>query len=377
MVAEEIFSADSHVLEPYDLWTSSMAATSYAERAPHTRTDDKGRYYFEVDGASPFPMGHAGAAGKSSAELKKIGADSLRTGGWDPIARLEDMAIDGISGEVVYPSAAMSIFQSPDAAYQLACAQVYNDWLVDFCGRADGRLAGVALVPATDIQASVAEITRISGAGLRGVLLPGIPPEGHYAEERFDPLWEAIVGHELPLSFHLLAGAVPGDPTLGSNINLVRMMSVVHLMQQTLSLMMFGGVFDRHPGLRVVSAEHDAGWVAHFGHRLDEMWDRHGQWLAKGHVLKRTPTEYLQSQVWFTFQKDPVAVETRERIGVSQLMWASDYPHSDSTWPESQKVIDADFQGVQSDELSAMLAGNVRTLYRMPRPVSVEAGPAA
>jgi predicted TIM-barrel fold metal-dependent hydrolase len=137
-------------------------------------------------------------------------------------------------------------------------------------------------------------------------------------------------------------------------------------MQLTLALLVFGGVFDRHPGLKVVSAEHDAGWVAHFGYRLDQMFERHRSWLGKEVAdLERTPLEYLQSRVWYTFQKDPVAVETRHRVGLGQLMWASDYPHSDSTWPHSRKVIERDFDGVPASELNAIVGGNARALYRL------------
>jgi predicted TIM-barrel fold metal-dependent hydrolase len=142
-------------------------------------------------------------------------------------------------------------------------------------------------------------------------------------------------------------------------------MSVVQQVQQTLALLIFGRVFDRVPGLKVVSAEHDAGWVAHYSYRLDQMWERHHAWLGRGSEgLERQPSEYLRN-VWFTFQKDPVAVETRDRVGLNQLMWASDYPHSDSTWPHSKKVIERDFAGVPDSDLRAIVADNAAALYHL------------
>ena len=150
---------------------------------------------------------------------------------------------------------------------------------------------------------------------------------------------------------------------LGSGIKMMTVMSVVHAMQQTLSLLIFGGVFDRHPGLRIVSAEHDAGWVAHYAYRLDQLFERHRHWLGPDLTVRHRPSEYVRHRVWFTFQKDPVAVETRHRVGVTQLMWASDYPHSDSTWPHSRKVIERDFGGVPAEELTLLLAGNAAGLY--------------
>jgi len=360
-----IISADSHVLEPHDLWTRGLAGTSFADRAPKMVDDGAGGHLFAVDGLRPFPIGLAGAAGRPSSELKVLGnrADELRQGGWDPVARLADMDTDGVAAEVLYPSVGMTLAQSEDREYQLACIRAYNDWLVDYCARGDGRLVGLAMIPTIDVDAAVAEIERTHAAGLRGAMIPGRPPEGHYAEERFDAMWAAFAERTMPVSFHILTGATDGDPTLGSGIALMTVMSIVHQMQQTLSLLIFGGVFDRHPALRVVSAEHDGGWVAHFAYRLDQMTERHHSWLGRGQQNQRPPSEYLAENCWYTFQKDPVAVETRQRVGVDRLMWASDYPHSDSTWPHSRKVIERDFAGVGDEDLAAMLHGNAATLY--------------
>jgi predicted TIM-barrel fold metal-dependent hydrolase len=253
----------------------------------------------------------------------------------------------------------------PDVAYQLACVRAYNDWLAELCAAAPERVAGYALVSTADVAAAVAEVEHAHTLGLRGVLLPGRPPEGHYAEARFDRLWAECTDRGLPVSFHIaLTGDLAGDPMLGSGIRMMTVMSVVHAMQQTLSLLVFGGVFERHPELTVVSAEHDAGWVAHYSYRLDQMWERHHAWLGRGSEgLEHAPSEYLAKSVWFTFQKDPVAVETRERVGLDRLMWASDYPHSDSTWPHSRKVIERDFAGVPEADLDAIVAGNAAALY--------------
>src|SRR5439155_9884283 len=163
-----------------------------------------------------------------------------------------------------------------------ACIRAYNDWLIEYCAAGNGRLVELAMISTIDVDGAVAEIERTHDAGLRGAMVPGLPSEGHYAEPRSDPLWAAFAERRWPVSFHILTGAMGGDPTLGSKIWMMTVMSVVHQMQQTLSLLVFGGVFDRHPGLRVVSAEHDGGWVAHFAYRLDQMYERHHAWLGRG-----------------------------------------------------------------------------------------------
>lgn len=360
-----IISADSHVLEPHDLWTTRLAGTPFADRAPAMVDDGVGGHLFAVDGLRPFPIGLAGAAGKPSSELKVLGnrADELRRGGWDAAARLADMDTDGVAAEVLYPSVGMTLAQSADLEYQLACVRAYNDWLTEFCAAGRRRLVGLAIIPTIDVDAALREIERAHAAGLRGAMIPGRPPTGHYAQERFDPMWSALADRSMPVSFHILTGALDGDPTLGSGIALMTVMTIVHQMQQTLSLLIFGGVFDRHPALKVVSAEHDGGWVAHFGHRLDQMSERHHGWLGRGQQNRLAPSQYLRANCWYTFQKDPVAVETRQRVGLDRLMWASDYPHSDSTWPHSREVIERDFAGVDAAELAAIVHDNAAALY--------------
>ena len=363
-----VISADSHVLEPPDLWSRRLASGRFADRAPRVVADhETGGHRFLIDGLPPQPISLPGAAGKSSEELRESGPlDDARPGGWDIDARLADQDLDGVAAEVLYPSISMALTQLTDVAYQLACARAYNDWLIELCSRAPDRVAGIALVPVADVDAAVAEVVRTHDAGLRGVLVPGRPCAGHYAEPRFDPLWAASAERWLPVSFHIaLTGDPVGDPTLGSGIRMMTVMSVVQAMQQTLSLLIFGGVFDRHPDLRVVSAEHDAGWVAHYAYRLDQLFDRHRHWLGTDIAIRRRPSDYIGTNAYFTFQKDPVAVATRQRVGVTQLMWASDYPHSDSTWPHSRKMIERDFGGVPDDELALLVGGNAEALYEL------------
>jgi predicted TIM-barrel fold metal-dependent hydrolase len=361
-----VISADSHVLEPPDLWTRRLATTSFAGRAPRVETDpSSGAQVFLIEGLEPQPVSLPGAAGKTSEELREQGSfDEARRGGSDLTARLADQDVDGVDAEVLYPSIAMALTRTADLPLQLACARAYNDWLLELCEPAPHRVAGLALLPTVDVDAAVAEANRVADAGLRGVLIPGRPPEGHYGEARFDRLWRCCAARALPVSFHIaLTGDPVGDPTLGSGIKMMTVMSVVQAMQQTLSLLIFSGVFDRHPDLRIVSAEHDAGWVAHYAARLDQLFDRHRHWLGADLTLRQQPSDYVRSNAWFTFQKDPVAVETRARVGVGQLMWASDYPHSDSTWPHSRKVIERDFDGVPDDELARLVGANAAQLY--------------
>ncbi len=361
-----VISADSHVLEPPDLWTRRLGSGPFAEQAPRIAVDaGTGAQTFLIDGLAPQPVSLPGAAGKSAEELRETGTiEDARAGGWDLDARVADQELDGVEAEVLYPSIAMSLTRIEDVEYQLACVRAYNDWLAELCAGAPSRVAGLALVPTFDVDAAVAEVERAHDLGLRGALVPGRPATGHYAEPRFDRLWATCAERGLPVSFHIaISGDPVGDPTLGSGIKMMTVMSVVQAMQQTLSLFVFGGIFDRHPTLKLVSAEHDGGWVAHYTHRLDQLFERHRHWLGTDVEIRRRPSEYVGANAYFTFQKDPIAVETRHRVGVTQLMWASDYPHSDSTWPHSRKVIERDFGGVPDDELELLVGGNAARVY--------------
>ncbi|MEY2588905.1 MAG: hypothetical protein QOJ67_889, partial [Acidimicrobiaceae bacterium] len=120
MSSYTVISADSHVLEPHDLWTTRLAGGPFEDRAPHMVEHESHGHLFIIDGLKPFPIGLAGAAGKASSELRASGdtADSLRSGGWDPVARLDDMDTDGVAAEVLYPSIGMTLAQSKDRDYQ-------------------------------------------------------------------------------------------------------------------------------------------------------------------------------------------------------------------------------------------------------------------
>ena len=204
------------------------------------------------------------------------------------------MDIDGIDAEVLYPSIGMSLTRVPDVEYQLACVRAYNDWLVELCaGRRNGSRARAPVRPSTSAPRS----TRCSAptrSGCAARSCPAARPRVTTPRPASTRCGRSARSASLPVSFHIaLTGDPAGDPMLGSGIRMMTVMSVVQPMQQTLALFMFGGVFERHPQLTLVSAEHDAGWVAHYAYRLDQMCERHHHWLGPDLELSRRPSEYL------------------------------------------------------------------------------------
>jgi len=276
---------------------------------------------------------------------------SMQKGGYDPDVRVADMDLDGVDAEILYPTVCLLLYTAPDADYRRACVRVYNDWLAEFCSARPERLYGVALLDVEDPGWAVEEMRRAKEAGMVGCMVPGRPPDGDYHETRFDPLWEAASASQLPVSVHAFTDRTrkPSGPSM--------FMDPIHQIQRTLVLLAQSGVFTRHPRLRVVVSEFDAGWVPHFFERFDSIVERRGDDEAG------RPSDVLRRHVHFGFQVDRVAVALREWIGTETLLWGSDYPHVSSFWPRSLEVLDELLAGVPDADRAAITGGNAVGLY--------------
>ena len=368
---QRVISADSHVIEPGDLWTTHITK-KFRDRAPHIEsratmpdgTVEDGQFLV-IEGSGPQRVAGFAAMDVDPKERKSAntrGYDQIRAGGWDPVERLKDQDIDGVSAEVIYPSMTMPYFSLEDAGFQQAVFAAYTTWLSEFVADAPERLVGLALLCLDDIDWAVAELHRARRLGLRGALIPNdVGPDRTYADPLFDPVWAAAAELEMPLSMHILTGrqtrpAGPkGDPWF------VWYMSLPSPAMRSITAMLCGGVFARYPTLKVVSVENDIGWLGHYLFRLQHAWDQFR--YLQGYKDPLSPIEYFAQNIWATFQSDPVGVDTRERIGIDRLMWGSDYPHGDSTWPASRETIDWNFQTVGPDDVAKMTHDNVRALY--------------
>ncbi len=363
---ETVLSADSHVVEPLTLWTERCDAR-FRDRVPRLVREVDGRRgnFVVCEDALPIPLEAFCSAGLSPEELAEAfaaGSPAVRRGGFDPAARLADMAADGIAAEVLYPSVALQAFRVRDAALQRACFRVYNDWLAELCAAAPERLVGVALISLLDVAEGVRELERARALGLRGAMVWAAPPLGDsYARPEYEPFWAAAEAAAMPVSLHL--GTTQELAAPGESIA-VAFILTIQPVQRALAQLVLGGVLERHPGLRLVSVENEIGWLPHFLARLDHAAARYRR--VAGLTLTEPPSAYVRRQVRATFQEDRIGVEARHRIGVEILMWASDYPHSDSTWPRSQEVIARDLGDVPADERRQILAGNVARLYGIP-----------
>lgn len=361
-----VVSADSHMTEPAKLWEERLDK-KWRDRAPRVvTTAETPRPMFVAEGLKPFPVALGFAAGRSGEELKQHAAkgyEAARPSGWDPIERIKDQEIDGVEAEVLYTTLGMPLFGLVDGGLQRACFSVYNDWVSEFCSHNPTRLYGIGLVSLEDIDAGVKELERIHRKGLRGAMIWGSPPSDKpYSSRVYDPFWQAASELQMPLSLHVITGKGKESELNFEQIGLFYM-CLIHEVQRSLSSMIFGGVLERFPKLLLVSAENDTGWIPHFMYRMDHGHDKFG--AMEKEPLPMKPSEYVRRQMWATFQDDPVGPATYKMFGEDKYMWASDFPHSDSTWPDSRQWIQKDFDGVPLEVTKKIVFDNAVKLYRM------------
>ncbi len=356
-----VISADSHITEPPNTYIDYIDP-AWRDRAPKMiNSADKGDL-FVIDGMSrPIAMGLVAAAGKPAEEIVETGItfDQLHRSGWDPKARVADQQRDGVAAEIIYPTVGMMICNHSDFDYKKACFDAYNRWITEYCEEDKTRLLGCGQTAMRTPEEGVQDIRAIHAAGLRGVMMPGDPAVEDYDSPIYNPVWETAIELNIPLSFHILT--MKSSDTRGPRIN--TFLSIIRGNQDIMGTLIFGGVFERYPELKVVCVEADAGWVPHYLYRMDHAYKRHRNWLAPGITLSKLPSEYFSENIYTTFQDDWVAFKSANDMNWRRLLWANDFPHSDSTWPWSQEMLAEQTKSLTSEQTRAILCENVADLY--------------
>jgi uncharacterized protein len=362
-MTRRILSADSHITEPPGTYVDRIDP-AFRDRAPHLVHHEKLGDIFVVPGMkTPIPMGLVAAAGKSAEEIAMFGVrfEELHRGGWNPEARLADQDRDGIAGEILYPTVGMVICNHEDRDFMKACFDAYNLWITEYCSAHPDRLFGIGQTALRTPEEGIEDLRKIKQLGLRGVMLPGFPGTEDYDSAIYDPFYEAAVDLGLPLSFHILTvreGLL--NAPRGPKMN--QFLAIIRGCQDIIGTFVLSGIFERHPKLRVVCVEADAGWAPHYAYRMDHAFKRHRYWLPAG-TLSKLPSEYFWENVYTTFQDDWVAFRMVDLCNPERLMWANDFPHSDSTWPWSQDVLREHGKDLTAPVLDRILHDNVAELY--------------
>ena len=363
------YSCDSHVVEPASVFDGLDKV--FGSRAPRIdRIPGKGEFIVLPKGIR-IPVGRLGIAGHrlddpETTALIARGYAGLNPGVLDPTARLGEQLIDGIVGEVMYPSLNMFSFAGLEDDVKAAVFERHNDYIVDYCSVAPERLVGIGCLPIPDVDAAIIEIERASRRGVRGFMVPAhVDPARPYHHPDYERFWDAVEATGAPLTLHIFTGTdwLTGlAEHWGQPGSTIKGYTLAHTSPaNTLIDLICGGVFERHPQLRVVISEFETGWVSHFLRRLD-----HAIYRTPKHAvdyLTMKPSDYFRRNVSITFEDDAEGIATRAGIGVPNLCWGNDYPHHDSIWPHSMPILEKIMAGVDAAEVERMCFSNAVELY--------------
>ena len=253
-----------------------------------------------------------------------------------------------------------------------ACFRALNDWTTEFVGAAPAKLRGAALLNLDDVPEGVEELERCAGLGLSAAAIPTYPGEQNpYSLPQYDPLWSRAEELQIPLGMH--AGSErpgPGRISFGDFAMKVQksgdaaFRSTYHYWaMRSIADMIFAGVFERHPGLTIAIVEHDVGWVPHFVRRMDMTYKEHRYVSEIEFAEGKVPSDFIKANVYFTFMEDPIFIPFLSMVGADRIMWGSDFPHRESTWPRSRQVLTDLLGGLSGDERRMITYANAARLY--------------
>lgn len=377
----QYISADSHLQIPCDRWTPRVPE-KYRDRAPRFVHLPDGSDGWIIEGRPLYQTGVGLCAGRPYEEWDPRGQSyNGAAGTGSPEQRLREQDRDGIDAEVLFPGGGVFGESIPDDDAYLAMVRAYNDFLAeDYCSVAPDRLIGVGMVPERGIQYSIPEMERCAKLGLKAVVLTTFPNGNYYPTPEDDEFWTAALDLNMPVTVHESIGArgafrgpalqyprqLGGE--LGGQDICVRMTRYGCYGALTSVQMVMSGMFDRFPRLNVFFAENQIGWIPNHLEQMDIHYGRHRFWaerLLGIKPLSRPPSEIVKEHCLWGFQDNPVGVHLRHFIGVDKVMWATDFPHAETDWPNSRAVIERNFAGVPEDEKYKMVAGNAIKFFQL------------
>jgi len=373
-----VISADCHVdliWLPPDLFTANAPA-ALKERMPYVTEGPRGREWVTKNGASFGLDAGMGSAGRLYEPGKIHRSDRMASTGLyekeqqrvrrltDPDLRLQDQDRDGVQAEVLYGIlGATNRLNDNEAAGCML--RIYNDWLADFCSRHPDRYAGLANIPNHSVEEAVAEIERIAKRGnVRGLEIARRHDMTALWDPWWNPVWDAIAASGLPVHFHTIGG--PGrdfSKLTGKTLLAARAASITSFqmhMADVLMSMIFAGVLEHRPNMKMVIGEAGTGWIPYILDRMDAEWEDQFKELD----LKMKPSEYWRRQCYATYQSDPIGVKLIDELGEDNIMWGSDFPHPDGVWPDSQEYIRRELGHLPEATRRKIVCDNAAKLYR-------------
>lgn len=375
MNIDRLLSSDSHVIEPPDTWITRMS-TKLRHRAPKvvSRSDAD---YWVVDGevSNSFAGGvQTGTRFVDSSELRSAArfAD-VRAGGFQPHAHLSENQLDHVYGSVLYPTEGLLLFGVKDTILLHEICRAYNDWIAEFCSTSPECLKGIAMIIVDDVVWAIQEIRRVLDFGMSGVMIPVAPlPGASYSDRALDPVWDILSETRTPVSLHIAtnrAGLAPAGQF--KSVSAASMVNTDHWVRSTLADMILSGVMERFENLVVGTVEHELSWIPYFVDRLDYNYTqrahRDGWHRFSSGML---PSDYFRRNVFASFQEDAKGVADCIALGIDKLMFGSDYPHTESTFPRSSKILGQVTVGLKLTDVEGLAWRNCAGTYKFSDPMS-------
>lgn len=401
--SEWIISVDDHVIEPPGVWQDRLPAR-FKDAGPRLLTDDDGEAWFYEDKRIPT-LGLSAAAGRTKEEFSPLplAYSEMRPGCYDSVARLDDMNQAKVLASLCFPSfprlCGQTFYEGRDKELGLLCVQAYNDFMIEeWCGSAPGRYIPLIIVPLWDPQLAAAEIRRTAAKGAKAVSFSENPaplglPSLHYDRGRYwDPVFEAATECGMPICTHFGSSSSLVKTSEETPMIATIAMNPTSLLLSTIDWV-FSGILPRFPDLKICLSEGGLGWIPWALQRSDYTMDRQRFWATSGDLegdqltgVRRAdgndapqldysimPSELFRRHMFGCFIDEPDAVPLIEQIGVDNVMAEADYPHTDSSWPNSGAVISGQISAMSAADKYKVMRGNAERLFHFV-PAEIPAG---
>ena len=385
----KIISADDHVIEPAHVWQDRMPA-KHKELAPKIVIAPQGEmtlndgvwvetpgtgdkmaawWHFENKRYQIKQMVACPGIPPEEVTMEGVTYDDIAPGCYDPIARLADMDINHVEASLCFPNyprfCGQLFSEADDLDLGLLCVQAYNDWMIDeWCGSSEGRLIPLCIVPLWDAELAAKEIYRVAEKGCRAVAWSELPawlgrPGLH--GDFWDPFLKACEDTQTVICMHIGSGTKtvqtsPEAPTVVT-ANLIVCNSAASMIDW-----IFSGKFEQFPNLKLLYAESQIGWIPYFIERADDTWRTH-QWAQGEKRIPKPPSHYYKKHVYSCFFKDTVGIDLLDRIGEDNVLFETDYPHQDGTFPNTLAIAEELFGHLEQETIDKIARNNAIKLF--------------
>ena len=399
-----VISVDDHVVEPKDVWSSRLPH-ALRDQGPHVVEDTcevtfdpkTGAHSFVKGGDGPIadwwiygdamrPIPQVMACAGSRPEdftLQPIPFSAMRPGCYDRDARLADMDINRVERSLCFPTfprfAGQMFHEATDKDVALLSVRAFNDWMIEeWCAPSGGRLIPLCIVPLWDAQLAAVEVRRIAALGCRAITFPELPsylglPSIHDVDLFWEPLWQACNETGVTIHMHIGSGSKMPQTSIDAPSGVgVAVTSINAFM--ALADWLLSGVLARYPNVKIAFSESQVGWMPYVIERCDRVFQQSSGWSKINASITELPSTYVPGRVYGCFFDDMVGIETRDLIGVTQLLFETDYPHQDSTWPHTPEVVARIAAKVSAAELEMMMRTNAIELLSLDPKSLVPAG---